>query len=103
MLWKLKKKNKKKKKEPNKKKYPSIFIGLIAVVSVVKMENSIPNTDKIYCPCVEESEMLGHPSEALGVLVWHKGMHRPIVSPLSPLTLGTGAVIFCHLKLKAKK
>lgn len=47
--------------------------------------------------------MLGHPSEALGVLVWHKGMHRPIVSPLSPLTLGTGAVIFCHLKLKAKK
>lgn len=96
MLWEKKKKNQ------TNKKHPSIFIGLPAVAAVVKMENSIPNIGKIYCPCVEESEMLGHPSEALGVLVWHKGMHKPILSPLSPVTLGTGAVVFCHLTLKAK-
>lgn len=36
--------------------------------------------------CVEENEILGHASGALGVLVWHKGMHKPILSSLSLLT-----------------
>lgn len=28
--------------------------------------------------CMKENETLGHPSEALGVLLWHKGVRKPI-------------------------
>lgn len=47
--------------------------------------------------------MLGHPSESLGVLLWHKGVHKPLLSPLPTLTLGTGFTVFYYLTLRAIK
>lgn len=67
---KLKKKGGSGKEKKGGKRNPNVFIGLSAVV---KMENSsFPRIDKIYSMCVKENEILGHPSEALGVLLWHK-------------------------------
>lgn len=71
---------------------------------MVKTENSgFPCRDKIYSMCVKENKMLGHPSESLGVLLWHKGVHKPLLSPLPTLTLGTGFTVFYYLTLRAIK